>query len=109
MRAGELRHRITFKGTTRTVDARWGVSNTATTEDTVWARVRELKAAERFERGQVQTDVSYEILIRHRADITDRHTIEWEGRTLQITGITADERKRELVIEAREQPAEVAA
>ncbi len=103
IRAGELRTRITFKGTTRTVDARWGAATTAITQTTVWARVRELKAAERFERGQVQTDVSYEILIRYRADITDRHTIEWQGRTLQITGITKDERKRELVIEAREQ------
>ena len=104
IRAGELNQRIEIHGTVRTTDPRWGVSTTETMTTMAWAKVKQLKAEERLVNGQVQTDLTHVVTIRHNPDVNEMCNIRWRGRTLEIVGIVTDDRRTEMQISCREQP-----
>lgn len=105
MRAGQLRDRLTIQRPVKTPGQSWGPQTSYTTLATVWAGVTPKASTEKADPKGVETLNRFEIRTRFIAGITTEHRIEWKGRTLDIVGVTdADNRGRELIIEAAEHP-----
>lgn len=101
--AGRMRDRVTLRKWTPTNDASWGPQPGWTDSATFWASVETVAATEKFAQQGVQTQVSHRVRLRHRADVTSKDRLVYRGRVLDILGIhDPDGRKRELLIEAKE-------
>ena len=104
MRAGTLRHRVTFQTDAGTADAAgqviesWGA--TLTNEP---AEVIETGGAETVRGQQVDATATHLVRVRYRTTITEQMRIVWGTRTLGIVNVRdVDGRRRELWIAARE-------
>lgn len=92
-----MRERVTIQAVTQTTDGQGGFTeswaNIGTTP-TVFARVRPLSGRERVVAAQTDTPATHEVSIRYRADVTSKHRLVWEGRTLYPAGpwLNNDER-----------------
>ena len=106
MRAGGLRHRVTFQRATETDSDTGEVQQAWSDLATVWARVEPLAGKERFAAIQVQSEVDYRILVRYQSTLSalapnDRAT--WNGVTFDIKSVINTEgRNIELQIFARQ-------
>src|SRR4051812_26750127 len=106
IRAGELRQRITLQVGVPGTDPRWGEVTDWQDVDEVWASVTPRAAGEKSDAKGQQTEVTHDIVVRFRADVTSETRINWGGRSLEIVGVLdVDARHRELRIEAIERPA----
>jgi len=95
-RAGALRESVTIEAYTDT-ETPHGRSNSWATLATVRARVRPLSAGEQYEARKANRRSAYEVVIRHRADVTTDDRIVWGAFTLSITGVmNLDEKKQYL-------------
>lgn len=105
MRAGALRHRVTFQRATVTPNDFGEPVQTWADLATVWARVEPLAGKERFAAMQTQADVDYRITVRYQTSLAalapaDRAT--WSGKTFDIKSVIETEsRGRELQVFAR--------
>lgn len=107
IRAGELRDRVGLLAQTNVNDPQWGPTPQWVEVATVWAGVTPVAASEKFAAQGVQSVVSHRVTMRWRADLTSKHRLTYRGRTLDIVGVhDPDGRRRELLIEATEHPAE---
>lgn len=58
---------------------------------TVWAQVLPAGSREVYRQSQVTGELSYVVRIRYRDDITAKHRIVWNSKTLQLTGTPFEE------------------
>ena len=65
MKAGSLRHRITFQSQGRTRDSYGGETVVWSDEVTVWAQVHPISGSEYFKTQEVQSQVTHNIRIRY--------------------------------------------
>jgi SPP1 family predicted phage head-tail adaptor len=105
MKAGTLRHRVTFQRATETDSGTGSVVKAWANLDTVWARVEPLAGKERFAAMQTQADVDYRILCRYQSALSDmmpNDRATWNGITFDIKSvINTDGRNIELQVFAR--------
>ena len=69
MRAGNLRHRVTLQSPTGSRDSVGERTTTWTDVSTVWASVNPLTARELIAAGQVQSELSHRVCIRHSSSV----------------------------------------
>lgn len=100
MQSGKLRDRVSL------VSITWNRNQYAepvavpTTYATVWAEVKDLSGRELFQARQVNSEVTVNVRIRRRTDVTSRHQIAYVNggrtRTLEIVAVlNPDNRKTE--------------
>lgn len=82
--AGRLRHRVTLTTPTRTRDALGGVSEAAGATVTVWASFEPVGNGERFDAAQFQSRPTHRCTIRHRAGVSRRDSLTFQGRVFDI-------------------------
>lgn len=103
-RIGNLRERVTLvKPGTPTTDPGSGEPIPGVPElFEVAARVQPLKGMEIIQAGGIEAVHEVTFHVRYLADVSPVWTIEWEGRTYNITAVrNPDERRRFLAIEAK--------
>ena len=102
MRIGPYRHRVNIMTRTQGLDEYgapmpdgWSVLAT------VWAAIEPLRGREFFDSLQEQSDATYNIRLRYRADLTtDMHI--WHGdKKYNIEAVLQDNRSRETVARCR--------
>lgn len=92
MRAGRLRRRVQLQSKTTTRNDYGEPVETWSTQATVWARVRVGRGQE-MRRGDVaDAQYTHEIGIRERSDVDERWRALWNGRTLDIVGVSPPEK-----------------
>lgn len=84
--AGKLRHRVKLKELTKTTSDRGGVVEKWVTTGTVWASVKQMSASEKADGPQLVDTGMYEVVIRYRDDVTEKHRFEFRGLELEIAG-----------------------
>lgn len=103
MRAGELRHQITFQEKTSTRQSFGDFADTWDDYVTVWAAI-EWKSGRRYlEAAQLNAEIEGIVRIRYRSDIEPTMRITFGNRIIEIISIANTyERNRELVISCKE-------
>ncbi len=84
MRAGELRHRVTFQSLTAGQDASGGPTETYADYKTLWAAVEYNSGREFWQAQQANSEVQGKVRIRHRTDITPDMRIKYGSKYLHI-------------------------
>lgn len=103
VKIAELNQRITIQTQTRTSDGQGGWTVTWATFATVWAKVKPVRAKERFFAEQVQEVVTHEICIRRLTGLTTEMRVIHGASTLQLKGkIRYDARQFFMYIDAEE-------
>ena len=87
MRAGELSSRVTFQSNTPTANDMNEYVDTWTDYVTVWGADRPLSGKRYFDAKQANVDVTGEVEIRYRDDITADMRMVINSRTLNIITI----------------------
>lgn len=104
MRSGELRNLITIQKPARAQDSSGSTAETWSTLCTVWAAIRPLKGREYYAANQAQMEITTEITIRYRSDVSAEHRIIFGNRTFEIkTVVNIDERNHWLVMMCEEE------
>lgn len=93
MKAGELRHAVTFEQKVETRDEFGGVVETWADYDWDYASIEPLKGRERFLAQQVQADVTALMRMRYREDITSALRVR-EGTSIYEIDAVFDPEKR---------------
>lgn len=105
MRAGQLRHRVTFQTLTVVEDDFGEPDATWAALDTVWARVESLAGKERFAAMQQQAEADYRIVCRYHSGLSSLTTddrVAWGGKVFDIKSIiNPDERNVLLEVYAK--------
>lgn len=103
VRAGALRHRVTLEVPTGVADATGDPVPGWTVAAVVWAAVVPLSGQERLAAQQVVADVSHQVTLRYRADVTPHMRIRLGSRLFNILAvINPEERNRTLELLALE-------
>lgn len=104
MKAGALRHRLTLQRAGETMSPKGSnVTKSWTEVDIVAARVSPVSGRERREASATVADVTHEIEIRHRDDVTPKMRGIYDGRTFNIESvIRPDERRIRLLLQCKE-------
>ena len=110
LKAGDLRERITLLTPGPTVpDSSGGHLAGPATEAAVWAQVTPLGTRELLALGQTLNTAAYRITIRRRVGVSAKQRVRWQGRELNVQGVTADPDREYLVLtcfaSGREAPA----
>lgn len=96
MRAGQLRHRVTFQALTVSEDAYGEPDATWSDIDTVWARIESISGKERFAAFHQQYEADHRIVCRYNSDIAAlsvRDRVVWGAKVFDIKHISnPDER-----------------
>jgi len=99
----ELRQRIKFQALSRTPDGQGGWLESWSDFTEVWAKVTPTSARERQFSQQIQPTTTHKIVIRWMEGLTTEMRILFEGRILQIHGISRENEERWFLnIEAEE-------
>ena len=109
-RIGILDKRVELQAPTKTQDARGEYTEEYCTVGRAWAGFRALAGRDLLEAQQIHAEVTHEVTIRFRPDITEQWRIRRGSRTFHIRGapIDPDESRRWLmltVVERIEEPA----
>lgn len=75
MSVGKMQHRLTIQTPSRTGDGGGGGSTTWTDVDTVWGRIEGKTGNETFFGDQLEGRSTYQITIRFRRGITNKHRL----------------------------------
>lgn len=100
MNAGRLRHQVTIQQQTQTATAYGGYSETWTDVATVWAHIKPLYGRERWHGDQVESDVTHQITIRYRSDVTvsPQMRVLYGSRVFKIISVINPEERNELLV-----------
>ncbi len=99
MKAGALRHRITFQKLTVTQGTRGGPVENWENYATVWAEVVYLRVGSRefWDAHKANSEAHGRVRIRHRPDIKPTMRIKYAGKTLHIlVPFTYDTKNKEM-------------
>jgi SPP1 family predicted phage head-tail adaptor len=107
MRAGQLRHRVTFKEKVVTRDTANAEVVTWRDVATVWAQIEPLVGREFLDQAQMTNQITTRIRVRYVAGLNNRMRIVWQPsdgtHTYEIDSIvTVQESRREMVCMCRE-------
>lgn len=83
-RTGELTERITFYREQSVSDGMGGTTAGWISLGPVWALVRPMSGGERERAQRVSAESNYLIVVRNRADLTEKDIAEWRGRRLNL-------------------------
>jgi SPP1 family predicted phage head-tail adaptor len=98
-----LNKRVTIQNVARSEDGQGGYTETWPDGATVWARLVQKKAWEKFQAQQTQTPVIWAVTMRYRTDVTSSSRIKYGDRILNVKEIiNRNEEKRFLDIKAIE-------
>ena len=81
---GEMDKRVQLQSPVVSKDTSGGADKTYTTYATVWARIRSLSGKEFLAAQQVASDISHEITIRKREDVTAADRVQEGARFYDI-------------------------
>ena len=99
MRAGSIRHRVTFQKLTETQDPMGGIVEGWTDHATVWAEVQYLTGREYWQAQQANSEAEGRVRIRHRDDIEPTMRVVYGTKHLHILSpFTYDSKNREMHI-----------
>ena len=103
VRAGELRHRVTFQSLVKTRDALNAPVETYADHVTVWAAVEYATGREFWQTQQANAEAQGVVRIRNRTDITPEMRIKYGAKNLKILApFTYDTSNVEMHIPFRE-------
>lgn len=109
LRAGKLRHRISFLDKTLVKDDLGGFSETNPSISSVWAEINPKRAVENFDNAQTEHTITHEITVRdgsHLDSLGAEMYVLYGARRFEIRGIRNHMEIGEfLIIDAVEQPA----
>ncbi|SHE61871.1 phage head-tail adaptor, putative, SPP1 family [Kaistia soli DSM 19436] len=101
---GWIAHRIIIEQPARTADDAGGSVTTWSMLAAVWAAIEPVRAAVDTGSDRLGSVITHRVTIRHRDDVVAGMRIRHRGRLLAIDTVTdPDERRRFLLIEAREE------
>ena len=84
---GELRHRITIRQKTVTINQRGFTEEVWEPVCTVWASVENLRGREYFQAAAVQAETTVRFTIRYRPGLNTAMRIAFDGKEYNITFI----------------------
>lgn len=97
MRAGKLRRRVQLQKRVASTDAEGSPQENWSAFATVWAAVEPLNAREYLLAAQAGVQVTHQVTVRYRSDVTHNHRVVEGTRVLDVrTVIHRQERLREL-------------
>jgi SPP1 family predicted phage head-tail adaptor len=99
---GALRHRLVLEAPVESADGAGGVTRDYAAIATLWAAVTPIAARPAVVADAAGATVTHRIVIRAGPDVTTRHRLRDGARTFQVVALREDERRRFLLIEARE-------
>ena len=103
MRAGRLRHRLTFQQPTTTTNSFGGKIKGWVDYVTLWGAIEPVSGHEEAENHQEEPVTSVNIVVRYYSGLTSNMRIKYGSKYYRISGITnRDERHIELNISAEE-------
>lgn len=91
--AGELRDRLVIQSPSFAASTQSGQGVASfSTFDTVWAEVRPMSGDERLAAGSIASEVTYQVEIRYRTDVTPAMRVVWtpyggSAKTFQIHAV----------------------
>ncbi len=101
---GWIAHRILIEQPVVTPDEAGGGSIAWSPLATVWAAIEPVRAVVDTAADRIGSAITHRVTIRHRSDVAAGMRIRHRGRLLAIaTVVDPDERRRFLLIEAREE------
>ena len=87
MRAGRLRHKVTLQSVGSTYDAYGDLSNSWTTDASVWASISPVSGKEEYVAGELTGVETHSIRLRYRTGITAQNRIIFGSRTFEIVSV----------------------
>jgi SPP1 family predicted phage head-tail adaptor len=108
MRAGSLRKRVTVQQRSTSVDSFGGQAQTWIDICTVWAEIRTLNGRELMAASAMQSEVSHEITVRYRSELTNPKAVAamrilFKGRIFNIhSSVNVDERNEIITLQVSE-------
>lgn len=108
MRAGDLRHRVTFQAKTATEDSFGEQLPTWIDQFTVSAAIEPLSGRELFAAQSVQSEVTHQITVRYRSEFASPRAIAamriaYGNRLFDVHAVmNVDERNRMVIVMASE-------
>jgi SPP1 family predicted phage head-tail adaptor len=87
LRAGQLRHRISIQSVGTTYDAYGDLSDSWSTDATVWASVSPVSAKQEELASENTGVATHSVRIRYRSGITAHNRILFGSRVFQIEGV----------------------
>lgn len=103
MRAGRLRHRLTFMSPIQVPDGMGAVTESHATAAVVWGSLEPLRGKEYFESQAINSEITGRVVIRYLGVINPVMIITFAGRTFEIISIiNVEEKNRELQIMVKE-------
>lgn len=94
-----LRHRVTIEEKQETPDGAGGFSVAwVAVHNRIPAAVRGLSTREKVQAGQLEASGTYEVVIRRRSNVAENQRLMWDGLSMNIRGVTPDERQRWLTL-----------
>lgn len=88
MSVGAMRHKITLQQQTRVADGGGGFEVTWTDVDTVYAAIKPTNGRERFFGDKIEQNISHEVTIRFRNDISHKYRIKYARTRDTVTTTT---------------------
>lgn len=103
MRAGTLRHRVALHSLTTTRDDYGEPIETWVAAATIWARVSPGQGRELISAQQVNAELTHQVEMRYRPEVTTTRRVIHKGRTLEIVSIiNPDERNKNMILLCKE-------
>lgn len=104
MKAGALRHRVAIlqRPDPQTQNSVGEVTTTWTTLATVWAAIEPQSGAEAIEQAAVVAQVTHNVRIRRRTDVTPDMRLYESPRTLEILAVLDSNKPGEMKLACRE-------
>jgi SPP1 family predicted phage head-tail adaptor len=104
VRAGNLRHRVTFQTRSDTSDGAGGVTSTWGSPQTVWAEVLPLSGSEQLRAMQLEEQVTHRVITRSgAASISNSMRMTFDSRTFNVlASYEVDHRNRRVETLVRE-------
>ncbi|HWJ72113.1 MAG TPA: phage head closure protein [Kaistia sp.] len=101
---GWIAHRITIEQAAQSADGAGGSIASWSPLAAVWAAIEPVRAVGDTGSDRLGSAITHRVTIRHRTDVMAGMRIRHRGRLLAINTVTdPDERRRFLLIEAREE------
>ena len=99
---GKLRHRLTLKSPTQTVETDGTPTVSYSTSTTVWGSLRPLSGKEISAAEQISEEVNYRSIIRYNSSIQSEWRVENDSKTYEVISVmNYDERDEYLILDLK--------
>ena len=98
IRAGELQHELKIQTVSNASDGQGGLTETWTTQATVYGRVAPIRSEEAYFAGQENAGLTHEVTLRYNSNIAPHARILFGSRVLNIFSLrNIDERNIKMI------------